>query len=241
MSTESECATCGGARYYRVDVPIGHRLFGKAIPCPTCEVPRLRRLRSERLRRLSGVPEDLSRYTFATFRADQARCSAQGRRDMAAIVADVERYAEQPDGWLVLHGTFGSGKTHLAYAIVGRALDAGRGVYYASLPELLDTLKAGFEDGARMGYEARMRVMLETDLLVLDDLGAQARTAWSDEKIFELTNYRYTRRLPLVVTTNLNLSDSACSLEPRVLSRLNDVRLSRVLLLPAGDYRRAGG
>lgn len=238
MST-GECAVCGGARYYVLDVPLSDRRFGKAQPCPICEVPRLRRVRAERLRKLAGVPEDLSRYTFANFRADQARCSAQGRRDMAAIAGDVERYAENPDGWLVLHGTFGSGKTHLAYAIVGRALDQGRGVYYSSLPELLDTLKAGFDDGARMGYDARMRVMLETDLLVLDDLGAQARTAWSDEKLFELVNYRYTRRLPLVVTTNLNLTDGGCPLEPRVLSRLNDVRLSRVLLLPAGDYRRA--
>lgn len=238
MSIADDCKTCGGARYYRVDVPMGHRLFGKAIPCPTCEVPRLRRVRAERLRRLSGVPEDLSRYTFANFYADRARCSAQGRKDMQAIVEDVARYAEHPDGWLVLHGTFGSGKTHLAYAVVGRALEAGRGVYYASLPELLDTLKAGFEDDARMGYEERMRVMVETELLVLDDLGAQARTAWSDEKLFEIVNYRYTRRLSLVVTTNLNLTDGGCPLEPRVLSRLNDVRLSRVLLLPAGDYRR---
>jgi DNA replication protein DnaC len=106
---------------------------------------------------------------------------------------------------------------------------------------LLDTLKAGFDDGARMDYDARMKVLLEIDLLVLDDLGAQAPTAWSDEKLFQLTNYRYTRRLPTIVTTNLNLSDPNCGLEPRVLSRLNDARLSRVLLLPAGDYRRAAG
>jgi DNA replication protein DnaC len=234
-----ECPVCGGYGYFKVDVPMTDPRWGKAQPCPRCELPRLRRERAEHLREVSGVPQDLSRYTFDTFQADSAKGTAAERREMGEIVEAVREYADEPKGWLVLHGHYGCGKTHLAYAIVNRCRELGRSVYYGSLPELLDTLKQGFNDSARMDYDTRLKTMLEVELLVLDDLGAQAVTPWSEEKVFELTNYRYTRRLPLVVTTNLNVRDRQCPLEPRVLSRLNDVRLCRVLALPAGDYRRA--
>lgn len=236
-----ECPFCRGARFYRLDVPVGHEQFGKAHPCPVCEIPRQRRARAERLRRLAGVPEDLSRYTFATFQPEWAHGTAGERRELGAILQEAQAYAEDPAGWLVLHGTYGCGKTHLAYAIVERSLALGRSVYYGSLPEVLDTLRAGYDDAAGMAYDARMRTMLDVELLVLDDVGAEHQTAWGNEKLFELTNYRYTRRLPLVVTTNLNVAERPCPLEPRVLSRLNDVRLTTVLALPVGDYRQTCG
>ena len=227
------CTVCNGQRYIRLDVPESDPRWGKALPCPLCEEPRLRRVKAEKLRSLSGVPDDLSAYTFDAFRATN--------RSLGTALAACRAYAETPNGWLVLCGPTGAGKTHLAYAIVSRRLDMGGAVYYGSWPEMLDTLRSGYQDGASMDYDARMKTLLGVDLLVLDDLGSENVTAWSNEKLFELVNHRYTRRMPLVVTTNLRVPDAQCAIEPRVRSRLNDKRLAQVLVMGAGDYRAKGG
>lgn len=227
------CTVCNGQRYIRLDVPESDPRWGKALPCPLCEEPRLRRVKAEKLRSLSGVPDDLSAYTFDAFRATN--------RSLETALAACRAYAETPQGWLVLCGPTGAGKTHLAYAIVSRRLDMGGAVYYGSWPEMLDTLRSGYQDGASMDYDARMKTLLGVDLLVLDDLGSENVTAWSNEKLFELVNHRYTRRMPLVVTTNLRVTDAQCAIEPRVRSRLNDKRLAQVLVMGAGDYRMKGG
>ena len=235
------CAVCHDLRYVRLDVPASDPRWGKALPCPLCEEPRLRRLRAERLRSLAGVPGDLSAYTFANYRPDAAVGDARARAGLARSLQVCEGYADSPAGWLVLCGPPGIGKTHLAYAIVGRRLELGGAVYYGSWPEMLDTLRGGYQDGAAMDYDTRMQTLLGVDLLVLDDLGSENVTAWSNEKLFELVNHRYTRRLPLVVTSNLRVTDPTCAIEPRVRSRLNDTRLGQVVVMAAGDYRGKGG
>ena len=49
-------------------------------------------------------------------------------------------------------------------------------------------------------------------LLIMDDFGTQNATAWAQEKLFQILNYRYINRLPLVVTTNLpSISSSRAS------------------------------
>ncbi len=225
-----ECVVCGGQRYVRLDVAQSDPRWGKAIACPVCEAPRLRRVRAERLRQLSGVPDDLSAFTFDAFRATD--------RSLQSALAACRAYADAPNGWLVLCGPTGVGKTHLAYAIVGHRLDVGGAVYYGSWPEMLDTLRGGYQDGAKLDYDARMKTLLGVDLLVLDDLGSENTTPWSNEKLFELVNHRYTRRLPMVVTTNLRVTDATCGMEPRVRSRLTDTRLAQVVVMAAADYRQ---
>jgi DNA replication protein DnaC len=81
---------------------------------------------------------------------------------------------------------------------------------------------------------------------VLDDLGAQNDTPWAAEKLYQILDHRYRRRLPLLVTTNVNLYAPQGRIEPRVLSRILDGAnladgFSRVVLLKVGDYRRRGG
>ena len=53
-------------------------------------------------------------------------------------------YAEQPDGWLVLTGEYGCGKTHLAAAIANARAAAGQPALFVVVPDLLDHLRATF-------------------------------------------------------------------------------------------------
>lgn len=231
---------CGGARYFRVNFPLGHPLFGKAIPC-ACVRSQHARERGERLRRMSGMSAaQLLEHTFGSF--DPRLCRPQSpdmRAAMAGIKRQCEEFARNPRGWLVLVGDVGSGKTHLAAAIAGESLKRNRPVFMTTMPRLLDLLRAGYDDV--VGYEERVRLLEDIDLLVIDDLCAERRTEWGVEQAYSLINARYHKRLPMVITSNVNLAQADGLLDARVLSRLREGTQvqgwSRIITLPCADVR----
>jgi DNA replication protein DnaC len=142
-------------------------------------------------------------------------------------------FAEHPDRWLLLTGTYGCGKTHLAAAIANHLLTAGTPVLFLNTPDLLDHLRAGFAPNADGTYTDRFEEMRTAPVLVLDDLGTESPTPWAIEKLYQLLNYRYNAQLPTVITTNKALED----IEPRVASRLTDTDLVNKLVILAPDFR----
>lgn len=68
----------------------------------------------------------------------------------------------------------------------------------------------------------------------MDDFGTENATAWAQEKLFQILNYRYINNLPLLITTNLSLNQ----LEGRIRSRLQDPELVTRVKILAPDYRQ---
>ncbi len=141
-------------------------------------------------------------------------------------------FAENRQGWLLLTGRYGCGKTHLAAAIANHAIEAGVSTLFLTLPDLLDWLRYAYS-GVDMSFEERFEEIREIPLLILDDFGTQNATAWAQEKIFQIMNHRYINKLPTVVTSNMLVND----FEGRVRSRLQDPNLVTVVNIQAPDYR----
>ena len=223
------CPHCGGAGYLRLDVPVGDPSFGQAVPCACKEQQKEERRRSD-LRRLSSLDPFLDK-TFATFDA-----AVPGVQEALRVAG---AYAADPQGWLVLMGGYGVGKTHLAAAIATQRLAAGSPVFFSIVPDLLDHLRAAFAPTSEMPYDELFDKVREAELLVLDDLGAENSTAWATEKLFQLVNYRYNFRMPTVITTNNRL---LAHMDERIRSRLSDLSLVRHVVIEAADFRerRAG-
>lgn len=116
--SEPTCPICGGTGYVTADVPIGHPNFGKAIPCE-CQTNNHVQRRIERLRTMSHLG-DLTYLTFDTFLAEPTHLAQDKAYNLRRAFETCSYYAEQPDGWLLLTGTYGCGKTHLAAAIAVR-------------------------------------------------------------------------------------------------------------------------
>ena len=75
----------------------------------------------------------------------------------------------------------------------------------------------------------------EVDLLVLDDLGAQQPSAWSNEKLLQLLEYRATLALPTIITA---IPNEFQALDERLRSRLTDSQLvTTVLFERVKDFR----
>jgi len=117
-----------------------------------------------------------------------------------------QHYAHTLDGWLLLQGNYGCGKTHLAAAIANECVSLGVPTLFLTVPDLLDSLRAAF-DSDDTSFEDRFDHIRNAGLLVLDDLGTQHATEWAREKLFQLLNYRYINHLPVVLTTNQPLDE----------------------------------
>ncbi len=217
------CPVCGGAERLRVTVPFGDPLFGKSIPC-ACMKDRLKILRQQELRQAANI-DALRDYTFKTF-----NFRILGVQEAVRISLD---YAIRPQGWLLLLGPCGCGKTHLAAAIANQRLESEGTVFFTTVPDLLDTLRAALVSPEH--YSQLYAWVLEVELLVLDDLGAQQSSAWSNEKLLQLLDYRATLALPTIITA---IPKEFQGLDERLRSRLSDAQLvTTVIFEKAKDFR----
>jgi DNA replication protein DnaC len=230
----AECPLCGGLGYLREDVPVDHPHFGKLFPC-RCKLAEIEQQRLEELRSLSNL-DQLARMTFDTFVPDGYGLSPDKATNLHHAFDEARRYADSPRGWLVLFGGYGCGKTHLAAAIANEAIERGRAVLFVVVPDLLDYLRATFGPNSPVSYDERFDEVRNAPLLILDDLGTQSSTAWAQEKLFQILNYRYNARLPTVITSNHSLEE----IDLRLRSRLADPDLAAIVPVLAPDFRRSG-
>jgi DNA replication protein DnaC len=220
-----ECPRCRGARFVRLRVDMDHPDFGRAVPCVCAREERADE-RAHRLLAYSNIGA-LDRLTFDNLIARGRSPGGRDQEQYQRCVADARAYADAPDGWLVLSGASGCGKTHIAAAIVNRLLERGRPALFVVVPDLLDHLRAAYQPGAEIGYDELFERVRNAPVLVLDDLGTQAPTPWAQEKLFQLINHRFNTRLPTVVTTNLHPEH----MDERLRTRLTDAGLARVYVL----------
>jgi DNA replication protein DnaC len=100
------------------------------------------------------------------------------------------------------------------------------------VPDVLDQLRAGVRDDD--GEQYRLLEHIRTaPFLVLDDLGVHSATAWAQEKLFQILNYRYNGRLPTVITIGRPLDE----LPDAWVSRMHDMKVSDLFRIEAPDYR----
>jgi DNA replication protein DnaC len=182
----------------------------------------------------------LSRYSHQTFTTWEDRRSEGVPADEARTLEEALRgsmdYARNPEGWLLLFGPNFCGKTHLAAAIANYRLELGDRPLLVSVIDLLDFLRATFSPNSTARYDRRFDEIKTAPLLILDGLGLQSMTPWSREKLFQLFDYRYTAKLPTVITMTGKLEDLENS-DPAIASRLFDKRLTTIKVIKAPPYR----
>lgn len=237
---------CRGAGWIVKDVRYGHPDFGKPFPCACTrdvQAARARLAEQGELAKLTDELGALAGCTFGNFDAervlrplhvgDVTYSVPQQQAALEVAVAQCETYAATLPavGGLFIYGSVGAGKSHLAAAIANYAARQGIRVAYASAPALLRFIRNGFADNSSSD---RLDALTTVPLLVLDDLGAQQRTAWSDGILFELINARYQRSAATVYTSNF----AHAELEERIGDRL---RMAESIRLMVYSYRALGG
>jgi len=174
-----------------------------------------------------------SKQTFGTFsiRRDEG-LRKEDIKSLKDAFEAAHNFAENPKGWLSFHGTYGSGKTHLAAAIGNYQSAKGEPPLFIVVPDLLDYLRAAFNPNSGSSLDKRFSEVRTAKLLILDDLGTQSATPWVREKLYQLFNYRYNAELPTVITSSF-LADE---LDSRLYSRMADRRLCKIQVITAPGF-----
>lgn len=121
----------------------------------------------------------------------------------------MKRYAEQFtqfSEWgtgLLLYGTPGTGKSFFAACIANEVINQGKPVLMTNFARILNELQTIVQ---RQEYIDKI---CRHPLLVLDDLGVERNSTYALEQVYNIIDTRYRSGKPLIVTSNLTLSEIA--------------------------------
>jgi DNA replication protein DnaC len=182
--------------------------------------------------RLSALPL-YGKMTFGNFSMrEREKLTPEERANLEKAFRLAQEFAERPRGWLVLSGTYGCGKTHLAASVGNYQAGLGQPPLFVVVPDLLDHLRSTFSPNSSVSYDEIFEEVRTARLLILDDLGTQSATPWAREKLYQIFNHRYTADLPTVITTASRLDE----IDPRIRSRMLDSRLCTFFGILAPAY-----
>ena len=160
---------------------------------------------AEELERKAQIPENYRNASFDNFHLPQDNPTAmRGLSDvMLGAMSYQRKYPDNDKPGMLLVGAPGTGKTHLAVAALRLLLARGREGIFFDYQNLLERIRAGYSETLGTSSREAYRVALETEILLLDDLGAHRVTDWVEDTVTAIVTHRYNHRKPLIATTNL--------------------------------------
>ena len=205
-----QCALCKDTGY--VD----------AKPCQ-CLNALLQEYAYRQLNEISSI-QDCTFQTFdLSFYPDtvSAGLGVSPRQKMQEVLEYCRHYAQNFDEYapsILMLGQTGLGKTHLSLSIVNEVLKKGVPAVYGSMLNLMNRMERDKFSGGNS--TDTLDHLLEAPLLVLDDLGAEFDTSFTNSIVYHIINTRISERRPVIINTNLSMSELEKKYTPRIVSRL---------------------
>lgn len=241
LETVTEARECDKHGPYQATQVRGGTLSMPWSMCPGCmrqrdddELAKERAKHIERRLAAANLPARYARATLASYNATEP---AQVRA--VEIVRDyLDRFDDHlaAGRCLLFYGSTGTGKTHLATALVRALVERGRMAHYTTLADLLNRIRATWR---RAGDETEADVLAylrRLDLLVLDEVGVQFGTDAERVQITNVVDARYRDMKPTVVITNCGRDELRDYLGDRALSRLRE-NGGKGVVFDWADYR----
>lgn len=209
------CSKCGDTGFVDVD--------NKTIMCD-CFKRMLLETSCEELNNISP----LSLSTFNTFDISlySQKPDADGKvpfNRMLKIFNYCVEYAESfsdKSKSILMKGSTGLGKTHLSLAIANEIIKKGFSVVYVSAPDILSKIEREHFSYDYESEKETMQSLRECDLLILDDLGTEFVTPFSTTAIYNMFNTRINMGKPMIINTNMTLSELENVYSQRFISRI---------------------
>ncbi|MBO7178730.1 MAG: ATP-binding protein [Clostridia bacterium] len=115
-------------------------------------------------------------------------------------------------------GATGLGKTHLSLAVMNKVTEKGFSVFYGSADNIIKQMEK--ERFGRSNGDIEEEIE-NADLLIIDDLGTEFKTAFSETAVYQIINNAILNGKPMIISSNLSISELEERYGQRVVSRLN--------------------
>ena len=227
------CSVCGDVVERVIDFPLmdeKRRMEKRTVHCMCrCEkaekeaIDRRMKFEEEQrridsLRRLSLIDEKLRNVRFSNYQVTD-----ENRR----VFGIAKKYVENFDVMLsknqgiLFWGNVGTGKSYTAAAIANELIERLHSAIMTSFIKLLNEMMrfGGDDTERRMNAADYIQKLNQAQLLVIDDLGAERGTDFALEKVYDIIDSRYRSGKPIILTTNLEMSQ---------MKNCDDIRYNRI-------------
>src|SRR5579862_5493804 len=196
MPAAAVCPDCNGTGWKIVE----REEVSGAVRCECVAAERSERLESE-----ADIPPLYSNASFENFLL--SRDNPIGYSELTEVYLAVRGYARDfphaKKPGLLLMGDPGTGKTHLAVAAFRIIMSKGFEGLFFDYQNLLDRIRSGYDSSSNSSDREAYRVAMDTDVVLLDDLGAHRVSDWVEDTVTSIITARCNNRKPLIATTNL--------------------------------------
>lgn len=186
---------------------------------------RQREAERDKKRKICFAETNMAQWTFANDDQKNEKLSVAMKR-YADNFADFKRKGKG----LLLYGTVGTGKTYYAACIANALIDRGYPVLMTNFARLTNQIQGTFD-----GKQEFIDSLNDYPLLIIDDLGAERKSEFMQEMVFNIIDSRYRSGLPFIVTTNLTAEEikkpyevSFQRIYDRILERCHPVEVAGV-------------
>lgn len=236
----SGCPECNGSGWVRV---VQNGVSG----VQRCDC--YRQARIEKLIVNARIPARYTHCELTSFYLNE-KLTTQ-KIEFAKIAAEtfVEEFPSTTPIGLLFMGPPGVGKTHLSVGIL-KALIRRKAVpcLFRAFPELLKEIQMSYSPISESSELSLLGPVLDTEVLVLDELGAQTPSNWVKDTVSYILNYRYSENKVTIFTTNYLDSDEPVSTRKGTFYSLRDrigdqmrsrlYEMCKTVLMPGNDFRQ---
>ena len=209
------------------------------------------------------IPSRYHSCSFKSFDINAPSAAAKDQLLQAKSLSQqyIDRFVSENGSFtetgLIFIGPPGVGKTHLAVAVLKELIHRYRvrGLF-VDFTSLIHEIQATFSPGSLGSKRELLDPVVDAEVLILDELGAQKPSPWVNEILYLVMNSRYTKRVPTLFTTNYRLDSASAGatgnldrapapanysslgsrITPNLLSRLYE--MARPVELEVEDFRR---
>lgn len=191
----------------------------------TCLTRLLNKYSIERLNESANMPEcDFEHFSLEFYKGRKAQNGGDCFEQMSKVFDFCRKYADtfsEKSGSIFMYGKTGVGKTHLSLSIAKAVAEKGYTVAYGSLINYLsDIEKEHFGKAGESEAGDTMNLLINTELLILDDLGSEFSTAFYESATYNIINSRINLGLPTIINTNLSIDELQKKYNDRIISRI---------------------
>lgn len=233
-------------KVYEIEMPFGPQKGEKVITNMGCKCEDIKlakqavkarnKLKVNKLQQMfnkhSLINKALQQASFENYK------TSNQTQDKALRIAKrfVEVFDKKQPINLLFTGTYGVGKSHLAKSITDGIMAKGHSAIFISVPKLLTKFRTSYNKDSEVSEGEIIEMLNGTDVLVLDDLGAEKSSEWAWEKLFEIIDSR--QGMHTIYTSNYDAKDLQKRLGERNYSRV--VNRDTTIVEIKGDNYRLG-